>query len=246
LNRLAGRQILIVDDEQQMRHLVETVLGKEGATVLAAADGAEGLRMVYQHRPDLVLLDVLMPQLDGWGVLRQIRQLSDMPVIMLTVLDGPQNEVRALREGATDYITKPFDADCLVARVENALKERPALLQIDEYYDGYLCFDWQRRRTIVGGQKIHLTRKEGLLLHTLIKHRDRLCTYEMPLRAVWGSESQSTIDNVHVFIWQLRQKIEPNPQNPVYILNEHGAGYLFASHDHRRAGTFGADHAYAG
>jgi two-component system KDP operon response regulator KdpE len=238
MNRLAGRRILIVDDEQQMRHLVGAVLGKEGATVFTAGDGAEGLRMLYESRPDLVLLDVLMPRVDGWEVLRQIRQMSEMPVIMLTVLDRPQNEARALREGATDYITKPFDTECLLARVENALRARPPLVVLEEYYDGYLCFDWQQRRTIVGGQKVHLTRKEGLLLHTLIKHRDRLCSYEMLLRAVWGSEGDSTVDNVHVFIWQLRQKIEPDPKIPVYILNRHGEGYLFASRQPSQPGTY--------
>ena len=228
MGRLQAKKVLIIDDESQMRHLIGTVLQRAGATTVAAANGADGLRSLYETRPDLVVLDVLMPEMDGWEVLRRIRQMTDIPVIMLTVLSRGQNEVRAFQGGANDYVTKPFDADAFLARAEAVLKRNGVVIGPGVYDDGYLAFDQQRRRVTVAGKQVRLTRKEFALLGLLIRRRGRVCTFESIFRNVWGAVDQSTAENVHVFIWQLRQKIEPDPKQPVYILNQQSIGYCFA------------------
>jgi DNA-binding response OmpR family regulator len=224
---LKNRRVLIIDDEQQMCHLVGTVLKKEDADVFMASDGAEGLRKLYEVQPDLVLLDVLMPRMSGWEVLARIREMTDVPVIMLTVLNGGDNEARALRGGANDYITKPFNANALIARIEAALRGKRSSKREDAYDDGYLSLDSQRRQVTVNGEKVHLTRREYELLEFLMTQNGNVCTYEMILDEVWGGQEQSSADNVHVFVWQLRQKIEPDPGQPTYIVNVPSVGYVF-------------------
>ncbi len=227
MGSLARRRVLIIDDDVQLCRLVEIILTKEGATVFAASGGVVGLRKLYEIRPDLVILDVMMPQMDGWDVLDHIRRMTDVPVIMLTVLDGTENEVRALHCGADDFITKPFDPRALVARVEAVLRGKPAAHGTYQYDDGYLAFDKQRRQVLAKGKVIRLTRKEYGLLDYLVSQNGRVCTYETILNTVWGGASQSSAANVHVFVWQLRQKIEPDPREPTYIVNVPGVGYVF-------------------
>lgn len=227
LGTLKAKKVLIVDDEQPMRHLISGVLQRAGAEVIEAPDGETALRLLYKLRPDLVILDVLMPGIDGWEVLSRIRQMTDTPVIMLTVLNGGQNEARALRGGANDYITKPFNIDAFVARAEAALSRRDVLVADELYDDGYLVFDRQRRQVSIDGQRIRLTRKEFELLSYLIRQNGRVCSYNHILQEVWGGIDQSSVQNVHVFVWQLRRKIEPDADKPVYILNEQGVGYYF-------------------
>ncbi len=222
--------MLIIDDEQQMRKLIGSVMQRAGAKTVEAANGQEGLRLLFRTRPDLILLDVLMPGLDGWEVLSRIRQMTDTPVIMLTVLSGNENEVRALRNGADDYIIKPFNVNALLARAEVVLRKAKAATESQDpaYDDGYLTFDRDLRRITVDGESVHLTRNEYELLRCLIDNNGRVCTYDYILDTVWGGRDMGSIENVHVFIWQLRKKIEPNSQEPLYILNEPGVGYYFA------------------
>lgn len=234
MGSLAQQRVLIIDDEAQMRRLVSAILVKEEARVFTASNGAEGLRKLYEVRPNLVILDVMMPGMDGWQVLRRIREMTDVPVIMLTVLTKGEHEVRALRGGADDYITKPFEGETLLARAETALRNRGVEANPGVYDDGYLAFDRLRRRVKVRGKPIHLTRREFELLDLLISCRGRVCTYEAILNKVWGGVSMGTIESVHVFIWQLRQKIEPEASDPVYIVNQPGVGYFFDGQEPQR------------
>ncbi|MFN2223242.1 MAG: response regulator transcription factor [Candidatus Promineifilaceae bacterium] len=231
MGSLAQQRVLIIDDEAHMRRLVSAILEKEEARVFAAGDGAEGLRKLYEVRPNLVILDVMMPGMDGWEVLRRIREMTDVPVIMLTVLAKGEQEARALRGGADDYITKPFDVDTLLARAEAALRNRGGQASAGIYDDGHLAFDRLRRRVKIRGKAIHLTRKEFELLDFLIASRGRVCTYDGILNRVWGGVSQGSVENVHVFIWQLRQKIEPEAGQPMYIINQPGVGYSFGGQE---------------
>ena len=227
---MQGKRILIVDDDVYLLNLMTHIFGHRQAQVYTAADGAEGLRQFHAHRPDLVLLDLMMPDVDGWQVCRQIRQRSDVPVIMLSALDGNEHVVRGLDCGADDYITKPFSQEVLLARTRAALR-RSALPKpaegSDRYSDGYLTVDLERRRVLVNGEPVRLSPTEYGLLAYLVAHADRALTYRQILEAVWGSAYHDCVNHVYVYVSRLRQKLEPDPANPRYLLTEHGVGYRF-------------------
>ncbi len=225
-------RILVVDDEPEMADLVAAMLSKEGYQVRGACSGEEGLRQVYAFRPDLALLDVMMPDMTGWQMLERLRTFSDVPVIMLTALTGTDNTVRGLEGGADDYITKPFKADELKARVRAALR-RAAQPAAEEgpplRFDGSgLVIDPTARQVTVGGEAVHLTPTEYRLLLALAHNAGQVLSYDELLRRVWGPGYEDSPANVKVYIRHLRRKIEPDPRQPRLIRTQWGVGYYLA------------------
>jgi len=230
---LRGKRVLIIDDEAMMCSLVSSIFAGEGALVHTALSGEEGLRIFFEQRPDVVILDLLLPGIDGLEVCRLVRQFCDVPVIMLTCVCEDKQAITALNVGADDYLTKPFNCDVLVARVRAALRRSmpgQAVKQPDRYDDGYLSIDLDAHRVEVAGTLVDLTVKELDLLAYLFRNGGRVCTFSQILDCVWGSDYRSSAEYVHVLIWRLRQKLEDKPKKPTYLINVHGMGYRFESH----------------
>jgi two-component system KDP operon response regulator KdpE len=226
------RIVLVIEDEPYMRELISTLFRRQGATVYAAESGEEGLRSLYKRRPHLILLDILMPGMSGLQVIKSIRQLTNVPLIMLTAVNENDLVVKSLQAGADDYITKPFRSDELLARawaIMRRVDDFQATPDAKVYEDGYLFVDLGARIVRVGGRRSNLTATEYALLEYLIRHADHVRTFEQILRNVWGDSYRGSADNVHVFIWQLRRKIERDPKSPEYIISEHSVGYRFES-----------------
>lgn len=230
-----GMQILVVDDEARMIDFIRMNLEVEGFKVLAARNGIEALDMVRKHILDLIILDVMMPQLDGFETLRMLREFSNVPVIMLTAKGEEEDKVRGLELGADDYVTKPFGARELVSRVKAVLRRAnivvdpsQAILKIDDR----LSIDFNRREVIVEGKHIKLRPTEYRLLYHLVENAGWTVPHEQLLAKVWGYEYRDETHYVRLYINYLREKIEEDPANPKYILTERGIGYRFV--DFRR------------
>ncbi len=222
--------VLVIEDDAFIRKTIEAVFVRAGARVIAAANGAEGLRQFFNRRPDLVTLDIMMPDMDGWETCRLIRQLDETPIIMLTSLEDEEAEVRALDMGAIDFVTKPFKPKVLLARARAALRQVAAPTgepASDEYRDDYLTIDMAARRLTVGGQPVTLTKTEFDLLTYLVRNKGMVLSFEQILDAVWGAGYDSNTDYVHVYISRLRRKIERDSKRPTYLITVHGQGYLF-------------------
>ncbi len=221
---------MIIDDDPELLQLVELVFSRAGAQVYTAASGSKGLRQFYAHQPDLVLLDVIMPKMDGWEVCRHIHQLSDVPLIMLTALSQDDQTIPGLACGADDYVTKPFNSKVLLARVRavmrRAMQPHPAKKPIT-YSDSYLMVDLDKHLVSVRGQAVKLSATEHRLLACLLQNAGRLLTYQQILKNVWGEGFWNNSEYIHTYIWYLRQKLEKDPHNPNYLLTEHGLGYRF-------------------
>jgi two-component system KDP operon response regulator KdpE len=229
-----GKRVLIIDDDPEMVELVRLVFAREGAEVYAAADGREGICRYGECRPDLILLDVMMPRLDGWKTCRLLREFTDVPIIFLTALSREQEVVRGLDCGAVDYVTKPFSPQVLLARARVALRAPAYTAQSRQqatFDDGYLSIDLLGRRVRVNGEPVRLTATEYNLLAYLIENAGQVLTHEQILERVWGAECQGSAGYVHVYIWHLRQKLEKDPRRPRYLLTEHGVGYRFEKRD---------------
>jgi len=222
-------KILIADDEEGLINLLRMKLRTEGYQVLSAHNGAQALEVVQKHCPDLILLDLLMPDMDGWEACRRIREVSDVPIIMLTAASGDVTVARALEMGADDYITKPFSMMELLARVRAALRRyrQPFLAGPMVQVDDYLTVNLARRQVIVGGKTIELSAIEHKILACFLDDADRVLTHKSLLTQVWGWEYANHTDYLKVYIHNLRKKIEKDPQHPAYILTERGLGYRF-------------------
>jgi two-component system KDP operon response regulator KdpE len=234
-----GRRVLVVDDEPDLRDAVRVYLEMHGYSVLQAADGQEAVEKVRTTLPDLVVLDVMMPVMDGITALQQLRTLSAVPVIMLTVKGDEDDKVRALRLGADDYVTKPFSQRELLARIESVLRRaaQPAILPQDTIViDDDLTIDFARNRVIVRGQEEPLTATEHRLLYHLVTNAGRLMPSEILLARVWGPEYREEEHYVRLYVSYLRNKIEPDPAHPRYILTEKGLGYRFVDFRARKRG----------
>ena len=227
---MADRKVLIIDDDRGMCELVATILSRGGIETHEAYDGRRGLREFFSLRPDLVLLDQMMPGMSGFEVLQRIRDLSDIPVIMLSVIDHYDEIVRCLSAGADDYISKPFEAKVLVARAETAMRRSARQNGNSEmvlYDDGYLMFDIEARIVKVADKEVRLSATEFDLLSFFARRPGRVCTFSQIFESVWGDSVMSSAENVHTFVYQLRQKLEPDPKNPIYFLSLRGIGYRF-------------------
>ncbi|NJL95218.1 MAG: response regulator transcription factor [Anaerolineae bacterium] len=223
-------KILIVDDEQPIRDALGRKLRREGFEVILGANGLEGLRAFHGERPDLVILDSKMPEMDGLTVCQRIREVADTPILMLSALAITEEDViEGLNAGADEYLIKPVRLNEFVARVQALL--RRAQMQTTEsnngYNDGYLVIDPQRRQVHVNGVKIHLTPTEFKLLVVLLENSGRVVPQRELLEQVWGREYVDDVYYPRVYISQLRRKIEPDAANPTYILTEHRVGYRF-------------------
>jgi DNA-binding response OmpR family regulator len=227
----AGRElILVVDDEPRMTRFIRMNLELDGYRVIEAHNGLQALEKVRTNLPDLVILDVMMPELDGFETLRMLREVSNVPVVMLTVRSDEEDKVRGLELGADDYVTKPFGTRELASRVKAALRRgrglaRPeqAVLQVDDR----LSVDFNSHEVIVEGQRIKLPPTEFRLLYHLIENAGWVVPHEILLAKVWGYEYREEIQYLRLYIGYLRQKIEPDPSNPIYIFTERGVGYRF-------------------
>ena len=226
----SGMRILVVDDEKRMIDFIRMNLELEGFHVLEADNGVEALDQVRKHIPDLIILDVMMPQLDGFEVLRMLREFSSVPVIMLTAKGEEDDKVHGLELGADDYVTKPFGARELMSRIKAVLRRTQSVTEPDEAVveiDDRLSVDFNRREVIVSGERIKLRPTEYRLLYHLIENAGWTVPHEQLLAKVWGYEYRDETHYVRLYVNYLREKIEEDPSNPRYILTERGIGYRF-------------------
>lgn len=223
--------ILVIDDDYKLVEMVTAMLSANHYAVHAAYDGQEGLRKLYEHRPDLIILDINMPLMDGWVVCQRVREISNVPILMLTAQSAPEEIVKGLEMGADDYILKPTDPAILLARVRANLRRatsEPTDFDYDvAYSDDYLVINARDRRVTTNGQPVKLTPTEFNLLIQLVSSAPRIVPYRSLLEQVWGFEYIDDIDYLRVYIWHLRRKLEPDPKEPRYIINELGIGYRF-------------------
>lgn len=224
------KNILVIDDDPNILRLIEYTFSRIGIVVHTAESGEEGLRQFYAQQPDLIILDIMMAEMDGWEVCARIRQISDVPIIFLTALGGEENIVRGLDCGAVDYMVKPFGPRVLVARAQAALRqvERNSTPEKPPTYrDDYLTIDLETRRVLVRGEPVRLTATEYQLLAYLLQNAGQVLAFEQILENVWGSEYEDCVNYVHVYMWHLRNKLEEDPKDPRYLVTEHGVGYRF-------------------
>jgi len=225
-----SKTILVVDDEPRIAEAVTMNLELEGYQVRVASDGQEALRKITEELPDLVILDVMMPDMDGFETLKRIREISNVSVIMLTVKGAETDKVKGLELGADDYVTKPFGPKELVSRVKAALRraQMPGPVNKTEIrVDDDLSIDFSRHKVIVRGKEIHLRPTEYRLLYHLVSNAGRVVNHETLLRKVWGYEYRNEDQYLWLYITYLRQKLGDNPREPKYILGERGIGYRF-------------------
>lgn len=224
-------KILIIDDEEANRLLLAKLLEWRGFDTVCGASAEEGLRLAYRHHPDLVLLDIMMPGMDGWEVCRRLRELSDVPIIFLSVRNQTADVVRGLELGADDFITKPYDNDELVARVRAHLRRAPPrdLEAPNTFEGGPLRVNFLNREVFVGEHLTHLTPKEFNLLSVLVRNAGRVVTRSQLTREAWGEGENDAVDGLKLYIHYLRQKLEPNPTQPQLILTSRGVGYRFVA-----------------
>ena len=226
-------KILLIEDDVEFSNLTRMWLKNAGYDVFTAQDGVEGMRRVYSSRPNLVLLDANIPKMDGWETCRRIRDISDIPVVMLTGKEKSEDAiVRGLDYGADDYLIKPVGNQELVARVRAILRraELPSTRDKAEditYSDDFLTVDVAQRKIIVNGERVKLTPTEFRLFTLLVENAGRVLTHKQLLENVWGWEYVDDLDHVRIYIWHLRQKIEPDPAQPRYVITEPGVGYYF-------------------
>ena len=230
VNGFQGKKILAIEDDPEMLRLLEHFLSHAGYQVYTAADGQEGLCQFRAHPPDLVILDLMMPIMNGWQTCSQIRRFSTVPIIILTALGWEGDIVRGLDCGAVDYVTKPFSPKVLLARVRAALRQAILTQKVDKpviYDDGYLTVDLNECRVSVRRNPVKLSATEYRLLAYLLQNACQLLTSQQILEHVWGRAYEDETDCVRVYIWHLRQKLEQDVNNPRYLLTEHGVGYRF-------------------
>jgi two-component system KDP operon response regulator KdpE len=223
-------RILVIDDEVQIRRFLRISLASQDYEVMEAATADEGLKLAATQSPELVVLDLGLPGMDGKDVLREIRSWSSVPVIILSVRAEENEKVRALDAGANDYVTKPFGLQEFLARVRNLLRSAvPEDSGGGRYDDGYLSVDLAERRVTVAGQAIRLTRKEFAVLKTLSANRDRVVTQTHLLREIWGPTHAEDTHYLRIIVARLRHKLGDDPTEPRYIQTEPGVGYRFVS-----------------
>ncbi len=226
--------ILIVDDEPRIRDLVHMNLELEHYRVIEANNGVEALEQLREHLPDLVVLDVMMPEMDGFETMRAIREVSTVPVIMLTVRQSEQDRIHGLDLGADDYVAKTASPRELLSRVRALLRRSfmaPPARKTEIVVDPDLKIDFARREVIVRGEKVVLRPTEYRLLYHLVNNAGRLLTHETLLSKVWGREYRDEAHYLRLYITYLRQKLEKDPAHPKYILTERGLGYRFKALD---------------
>ena len=220
-------RVLVVDDEPQITRVLRTVLSSQGYQVRTAAEGEAALSNFTEWRPELVITDLYMPHMDGIELCRRIREVSNVPIIVLSVRGEERSKVEALDSGADDYVTKPFGIDELLARVRAALRRSGGEADAAAFEVGDFRVDLGTRRVHARGQEVRLTPKEFDLFVYMARHPNRVITHRTLLEAVWGEGSQEQPEYLRVFMGQLRKKLEPDPSNPKYLVTEPWVGYRF-------------------
>lgn len=225
-------KLLLVDDDTALTKTLQLYFSRAGYETSSAANGTEGLRELYRFHPDLVVLDIMMPYMDGWETCRRIREMSNVPIIILTAKTQETDRIIGLRLGADDYIGKPFSVKELEARVEAILRRsRPREKSLEGrvlYITNDLIIDAERWEVLRNGQHVELTSTELRLLFYLAENAGRVLSHRQILEQVWGPEYVGNTDYVKLFVWRLRNKIEIDPADPKYILTERGIGYRMA------------------
>jgi len=219
--------ILVIDDEPQMRKLLSIALESNGYAVLLASSGAEGIRMTTQYNPDLILLDIGLPDTNGHSVLQELRIWYENPVIMLSVQNSEFDIVTALDNGATDYLSKPFRTGELMARIRSSLRKMQAADADDPLVFDDLEIDMVARTVKKNGELLKLTTTEYNLLLLFAKNEGKVLTHQLMLKKIWGIAYQKETQYIRVFVGQLRKKIETDPNHPRHIITESGVGYRF-------------------
>jgi two-component system, OmpR family, KDP operon response regulator KdpE len=229
----SGARILVIDDEVEILRALQRSLTAHGYEVYTASNGEDGLEAIAHYRPDLMLLDLGLPGISGLEVCKRVREQSNLPIIVLSVKDAERDKVTALDLGADDYVSKPFGINEVLARVRVALRHT-AQVQVGTepvFTAGPLRVDFAQRLVQVNGREVKLTPTEYDLLKALIKNRGKIMTRQMLLSQVWGSGYGSEAHYLHVYIGQLRRKIEPDPSRPRFILTISGIGYRFSTEE---------------
>ena len=222
-----GPLVLVIDDEQQMRRLLNRTLESGGYRFAEAETGELGLMEAVHKKPDAIILDLGLPDQDGVAVLKKLREWSQIPVLILSVRDEEKQKVAALDAGADDYVTKPFGQDELLARLRVILRHAPESAGLPVFESGRLSVDLKERRVLVGGKEVKVTGTEYALLKLLIQHAGKVLTHRQILHEVWGPGTEERTQYLRVYITHLRQKIEANPDKPLFIKTESGIGYRF-------------------
>ncbi len=232
MTELRDKLILLVDDEPRLTTMMRMNLETDGLRVHVAASGREALDALREEMPDLILLDVMMPNMDGFETLRRIRLASQVPVIMLTAMNEENDRIRGLELGADDYVNKPFNYREVLSRIRAVLRRHylpaPATMGLITV-DDRLTIDFQKREVMINGERVNLRPTEYRLLYHLVQRAGYVVNHNDLLARVWGPEYHDETHYLRLYVTYLRQKIERDPANPVYILTERGVGYRFAA-----------------
>lgn len=224
-----GARILVVDDEPQIRRSLQVSLEKKGYVVMTASSGEEALEAMVQRPPDVVIVDLILPMIDGIELTRRIRERSPVPIIVLSAIGDERKKVEALERGADDYVTKPFGMEELSARVRSALRRSVLLTGTEPVFkSGALSVNFERRVVQLDGKPVKLTPTEYDLLKYMMQQTGKVLTHRTLLTAIWGEAYADQAQYLRVFIGQLRKKLERNTARPQYILTDPGVGYRFA------------------
>lgn len=222
-------RILVIEDDVGLAEFIQYQLQREGYEVVVAYHGREGLQQAVQAQPNLIILDIMMPEMDGWEVCQRLREVSNVPIIFTTALGAESDVVRGLEMGADDYLVKPFGPKELVARIQAVLRRhtqrRPGS---SEYRNGRMTVDTQRHEVRLDGDTVILTPMEYRLLACLIENEDKVLSHEHLLTQVWGDDYRTEKQYLKLYIWYLRQKLETDPSQPSLIVTERGVGYRLA------------------
>jgi two-component system KDP operon response regulator KdpE len=228
--RVRGGRVLVVDDDPFILRAVESVLSACGYEVLSAATGAEALEKAAIGQPELIVLDLTLPDVDGVEVCRRLRQWTDIPVLVLSVRGGEEDKIVALDTGADDYVTKPFSSGVLVARVGALLRRARSAERIPEAVEvGDLRIDFAAHSVTRGGERVPLTKTEFDILAMLATHPDRVVTSKMLLDGIWDPDEPADIRTLRAHVSNLRRKLEPHPSVPTHVITEPGAGFRFST-----------------
>jgi DNA-binding response OmpR family regulator len=225
-------KLLIIEDDADLVKALELYFSRAGYEVVTAGNGLEGLQQMYSERPDMVILDIAMPKMDGWEVCQRIRELSDVPIVILTARVQEDERVKGLKLGADDYVVKPFSLKELEARLEAVLRRAQGTRRTKEgvlFANEELVIDADRLSVSRDGKRVELTPTELRLLLLLAENVGRVLTHRQILEKIWGAEYVDDSEYVKLFVYRLRRKIESDPENPRYILSERGIGYRFVN-----------------
>lgn len=236
-------KVLIIDDDADLVQLLAQAFAQAGAQVYHAHDGRAGLRAFYVHRPNLVILDVQLPVMDGWQTCARIRDFSDVPIIFLSSADRAEEVVRGLDLGAVAYVTKPFSVSVLLAQAQAALRRTAPSTKAPrpvDYDDDYLRIDLLQREVVADGRWLELSDTEFRLLAYLAQRADQVLSSQEILQAIWGPDYGDNAHYVHIYIWRLRRKIEEDPKHPRYLVTKRGVGYSFEKQPPRPQGQASA------